>query len=373
MRLIAILIAVALTAFGQRHKLEELDTEKPEGKLIHEMGNESDAAKKVALMEQFTQQFPKGEGTAWVLEQLQAAYVKANDTDKIISAGDRLLAIDPDDPEAALQCLKAAEAKKDLAGIKKYSAMTSASARKMAAAPKPSDAEEAKTWEAQASYAKQVDTYTEYALFRAAVESQDPKTTIEFAELLEQRNASSEYLPKVRQAQFVAYRQTGANDKAIAVAEKTLATDQSNEDMMLVVADHYLQTKKEPEKVHTYSAKTVAVMNAKPKPEGMTDADWTARKSLVLGLAHYMSGKLYYNETKYSPADQELRAALPLLESNAALKAEVLFLLGFANYTLERPQDAANYYKACAALRSPFQATATKNLAGIHAKYQGIK
>ena len=56
------------------------------------------------LLEQFASEFPKHEGTAWVLEQLQQIYVKANDTDKIIAAGDKLLALDPDDPEAALQC-----------------------------------------------------------------------------------------------------------------------------------------------------------------------------------------------------------------------------------------------------------------------------
>ena len=63
--------------------------------------------------------------------------------------------------------------------------------------------------------------------------------------------------------------------------------------MLLVVADSYLQQKKEPEKVHAYSAKIVEIMSAKPKPEGASDADWTARKNLVTGLAHYMSGKLY--------------------------------------------------------------------------------
>ena len=36
-----------------------------------------------------------------MLEQLQAVYVKADDSDKIIATGEKLLALDPDDPEAA--------------------------------------------------------------------------------------------------------------------------------------------------------------------------------------------------------------------------------------------------------------------------------
>src|SRR5215467_5632291 len=121
MRTLAILIALALPIFGQRHKPPDVDTEKPEGKLLQEIGQENDVAKKTALMEQFVQQHPKGDATTWVLEQLQTAYIKAGDPDKILSAGDRLLAADPDDTEGALQNLKAAEAKKDAALIKKWS------------------------------------------------------------------------------------------------------------------------------------------------------------------------------------------------------------------------------------------------------------
>ena len=114
-------------------------------------------------------------------------------------------------------------------------------------------------------------------------------------------------------------------------------------------------------------------MAAKPKPEGMSDADWNNRKTLVTGLAHYMSGKLYYVEKNYGKADTELRAALPMAESNANMKPEVLFFLGFANYQLKKPQDAANFYKACAAIKSQFQASAQKSLLGIKNEYRGIQ
>ena len=257
--------------------------------------------------------------------------------------------------------------------IKKYSALTSAAARKMAAAPQPKEADEQANWKAAVEYAKQVDGYTAYALYRAALETRDPKVTIDFAETLRRQNPQSEYAGKVVQPLFVAYRQSNDNAKALALAEQVLATDQSNEDMLLVVADSYAQQKKEPEKVHAYSAKIVEVMAAKPKPEGMADADWLARKNLVIGLAHYMSGKLYYAESNFAKADVELRAALPLVEGNANLKPEVLYLLGFANYKLDKPQDAANYYKACAALKSPMQSLAAKNLLGIKNQYHGIQ
>jgi len=368
-----ILLAAALTAFGQRHRIDSVDTEKPGGKLLQQALQENDPARKAAALELFANQFPKDPATAAVLEMLQGIYVKTSDPDKVIATGERLIAVDPDDPEPALQSLKAAEARKDLTLIKKWSNITSGNARKMAGAPQPSEADQVETWKQNVDYAKQVDNYADYALFRAAVESRDPKVTIDFLETLEQRSPQSEYVTKGRESLFVAYRQSGSADKALALAERVLATDQSNEDMLLVVTDHYLQSKTEPEKVHAYSAKIVELMAAKAKPQGASDADWTARKNLVVGLAHYMDGKLYYNEGRFPQADQELRRALPLVEGNATLKPEVLYLLGFANYKLEKPQDAADFYKECAAIKSAFQATAAKNLQGIKTQYHGIR
>ena len=381
MRKLAILIAFAVAAFGQRHKLEEVDAEKPEGKLLQQILQETDTGKKAALMEQFAQQYPKLDASAWILEQLQRIYVKANDPDKTIAAGEKLLAIDSDDPEAALQCLKASEAKKDPALIKKWSATTYVNAHKAASAPKPAEADKAESWKNEVDYAKQVEAYSDYALYRAALESRDPKLTIDLAETLEKQDPKSEYVPKLQETLFVAYRQAQNNEKALGIAEKVLATDQSNEDMLLVAADHYLQTKKETEKVHLYSAKIVEVMAAKPKPEGVSDADWNARKTQVTGLAHYMSGKQYSLENKFAQTDQELRKALPLVDASpglASLKPEVLFLLGLADYKLagstpEKAQESANYFRQCAALKSPFQTTAATNLKRIMTEYHGIK
>jgi tetratricopeptide (TPR) repeat protein len=373
MRTLAILIVFACTALGQRHKLEEVDAEKPEGKLLQQFLQENDEAKKTALMEQFAAEYPKLETTAWVLEQLQGIYVKANQPDKIIATGQKLLAMDPDDPEAALHCLKAAEAKKDVPQILAFSAKTSANARKIATSPQPKEADAVETWKHQVEYAKQVDTYADYALYRAALESRESKTTVALIEALQQRSPQSEYTAKSYETLFVAYRQAGANDKAVALAEKVIATGEPNEDMLLVVADNYSQQKKEPEKVHQYSARIVELMSKKNKPEGVSEADWNSRKNLVMGLARYMSGKLYEIQNKHAQADTELRAALPLVEGNANLKPEVLFYLGQANYRMEKIQEAVNFFRQCAALQSPFRGQATKNVQVIQAQYRGIK
>lgn len=379
MRKLALFLAFALSAFSQRHKLEEVNSALPEGSLLQQVLREDDASRKVALMEQFAQQFPKAQSTPWVLEQLQAAYAKANDPDKTIATGEKLLALDPGDPGAPLECLKASEARKDYPGIRKWSDMASANARRAAAASQPSDPQQAASWKDAVDYARQVDTYADYALYRAALEAADPKLIIDLSEDLRARSPQSDYAGKVAQPLFAAYRRANANDKALGLAEQSAAAGQADEDMLLVVADRYLQEKREPEKVHAYSAKIIEIMNAKPKPEGVADADWAARKALVMGLAYYMDGKLYYSQDQFAPADRELRQALSLVETNAALKPEVLFLLAHSNYKLasvkapERAQDAANYFRQCAAIKSPYQTTAAANLKRIQSEYHGVK
>ena len=376
MRVFVIWIALSAAAFGQRHKAPvEVDAEKPQGKLMQQFMQESDEGKKFALYEQFATEFPTDEHAAWVLEQIQAHYVKANQPDQVIAAGDKLLAVDPDDPAAAFQALQAAETKKDVVLIRKYSDIASRNARKVMTASPASTDGDAKN---ETEYAKQVATQADYALYAAAVESRDPKVTIELGQALVARSPETEYVAKMREPLFVAYRQSGANAKAVEFAEKTLAREQTNEDMLLVVADAYLQQKKEPEKVHAYSAKIVEIMSAKPKPEGASDADWTHRKNTIVGLAHYMNGKQYEAENKHAQADQELRKALPLIDTTPALKPETLFLLGLANYKLasgkpERAQEAANFFRSCAAIQSPFAPVAAKNLKSIQTEYHGIK
>jgi tetratricopeptide (TPR) repeat protein len=375
MRLSTAVLALVLAAgvsFAQRHKVN-INTETPEGQLLQQIGQESDEAKKTALLEQFVAKYPKHDSIGWVYAQLQPAYLKAGQFDKALDTGEKLLAMDPDDLETAHQNLKAAEAKKDPDLVRKWSNQTSQIAQKVAASAKPKEEDEVEDWKKRVDFAKQVNTYTEYSLYATALQTPDPRKKIELIEALQQRAPQSEYLAKSQPALFLAYRQAGDNDKAVAVAEKVLATDQSNEDMLLVVADSYLQKKREPDRVLAYSAKMIEVMNGKPKPEGVSDADWEGRKKLILGLGHWMTGKLYFGQNKYSLADKSLRQALPFVDSNTELKADTLFHLALANYKMEKIQDAVDFNKACAAIKSRYQAQAAKNLAAIRSQYRGVK
>jgi hypothetical protein len=375
MKTIATLFALALAAapgWTQCHKLAEINTASPEGQLLQKAGLEEDAAKKLALQEEFATQYPQHEAAGWVYEQLLNGYVNSKEAGKALAVGEKLAGMPPECVEDAQQTLKAAEMKKDPDLVLKWSAKTAELARKVVASAQPQDADEVENWKARVDYARQVNTYTEYALYAMALGTADPKKQVALIESLQQRNAKSEYFAKAVDTLFVAYQKSGAADKAVSFAQQIAATGSPSEDMLLVLTDDAAK-KKDGEQVHAYSAKLVEVTSSKPKPEGVADADWTKRKNTILGLAYSMNGKQYLNDGKLAEADEELRKSLPLVEENVGLKTEVLFYLGLANYKMEKVQDAFNFFKACAAVKSPFQAQATKNLTAIRTQYHGIK
>jgi tetratricopeptide (TPR) repeat protein len=359
-RLLCLGMAIALAAFAQQ-KIGTVNAETPEGQLLQQIGQEQDPAKKLGMLEKFAADFGKHEAAGWVYSQLQEGYLKAGQPDKALEWGEKLAARDPDDLSAAHQNLKAAEARKDPDAVKKWSNLTSQLAVKVAASTKPADEDEVEHWKARVDFAKQVNTYTEYSLYAMALQITDPAKRVELAEALLQRSPQSEYMKKLAGVEFAALRQLNDNARAMAVAERVLATDQTNEDMLIFAANQYMEQKRDPDKVIAYSAKVVELMNTKPKPEGVSDAEWEVKKTTLTGLAHFFAGSTYFNEKKYKEADAELRTAIPQVGGNEQLKAAVLFYAGLNANSLGNKNDALLFNTQCAAIKSQFQGQAMKN------------
>ena len=367
-------LMASVSLMAQRHKLT-INAETPEGALLQQIGTEADAAKKTELMEQFTEKFPKHEAAAWVYAQLAPAYLKANQPDKSMAAAEKLLALDPGDVEIAHGALKAAEAKKDPDGIRKWAVITSDAARKMVASPQPKDEDEVEEWKRLVDFSKQVDTYTEYSMYAAALQTTDARKRIELFETIEKRNPQSQYVQQSLEPYLAALTMAGEKAKAAQVAEKAASSANAGEDVILAAASGAYEAKNF-EKASGYSEKLIALLNSKPKPETMAEADWHKKKNLMLGVAYWMNGVIQSNAGRWVEADKTLRTALPLSEENKALAAEALFHLGLANYKLgDKPQDskrileALQFNQRCAAIPGPFQAQARKNIAAIRSQY----
>jgi DNA-binding SARP family transcriptional activator len=373
----AVLLVTALAAplaLAQRHQVGAHNPDAPEGRLLQQIQDEQDEAKKLPLLEQFAAQYSKDEGIAWVYEQLVAAYAKAGQSDKVLETGQKLIALDPGHVPAAQDCLKAAEAKKDPALVLKWSATTSEMARKVVASPQPTDEDAVEGWKRDVDYSRQVDIYTEYALYSALLQTTDPKMRIQLAEALQARNPQSQYIPQMAQPLFLAYAQAGQNEKALAFAEACLSANRASEEMLLALAQSYMD-KKQPDQAIATSQQAIQAADTKQKPEGVDPAAWETWKTQIKGRAEWMSGVSYAAQNKWALADKSLRAALPSMQADKPMLAQALFFLGLANYRLaaggqtERARDALRFSEQCAAIPGPFQASARTNVKAIRSEY----
>lgn len=367
---LALVILSATEAFAAKRKLS-VDIDTPEGKLLKQLTDEADPAKKLAGMEEFATKHPAHESATWVLGEMTTAYLKANQFDKALTAGEKVFIADPDDLPIAQEILKAAEGTKNPAHIRKWAVATSDAARRIAASPKPAAEDEVETWKANVNFATHVDKYCDYALFALALQS--PTQRIEIGELLATRSPASEYNKQLLPQMFIAYQQAGNHAKALAIAEQEAANDD-----MLIYAASKAYEQKDKAKATKYANALLEHLATKPAPQGIAEADWTRNKNLKLGLAHWMLGVLASNDQKWAEADTNLRAALPLIKDNKDLAAETLFHLGLANYRLgdtKKPEktrivDALKFSNQCAAIPSPYQAPARKNAAAIRTQYR---
>lgn len=189
------LLSLATAALGGQRQGVTINTATPEGRLLQQVSDESDDAKKVALMDQFLTQYPKHEEAVWVYSQMVTSCAKLGQFDKAMAAAEKVLAQDPADMETAFAAVKAAEAKKDPDAVRKWAAQASDLARKVAQAPKGGE-EDDDAYKHRVDSAKHLDTYTEYALLAAAQQAPEAAKKVELLKTLEERAPESTYLSR---------------------------------------------------------------------------------------------------------------------------------------------------------------------------------
>ena len=88
----------------------------------------------------------------------------------------------------------------------------------------------------------------------------------------------SEYLAQMRTSHTTVVRQVDI-EEAVASAEVQFQKGEFNEDLLLMVATHYMQKRKENAKIIAYSQKLLEIIETKTKPEEISEADWDDQKA----------------------------------------------------------------------------------------------
>jgi tetratricopeptide (TPR) repeat protein len=368
---IGVLACLVQPGLAQRYHANA-NPDSPEGRFLDLIELQSDGARRLALIEQFPQRFPGHPAVSWAYEQLQIAAMQASDWDKALAFGERLAQINPDDMEVAQLNIKAAESKGDRTTGKLWTDYLSRIVQRTLESPPPKDPELIEKWKKQTAYAAQLAAQDEYALYKKALDSADPREQIKLLDDLLKQNSDTTYLPQALVIYLNAYRALGDSDNAMRIAEKIVKSDPSNEDALLTVTEGYLRRGAASDKVLAYSARLIGLMPTKKKPAVVRQEDWEKKKAYYIGTAHWMMGNIYINQKRFGLADSALRAALPLLPQNHPSYGSILFYLGWSNYKLEHYVEAVRFFKRCMAIPGQFQELAIKNLSAIRNE-QGIQ
>jgi hypothetical protein len=211
--------------------------------------------------------------------------------------------------------LKQAVEKKDVAAVRKLAPETSKAARQIIDNKQPEGMDKA-TWDEQLAHAKEIDVYTEYALYATAIQS-PAATTAELLGLLEQQNPKSKYLVEGGYARyFSALSAAGQGAKVNDAADRAIAALPDNADLLTMVADRALSGQQF-DRAITLSRRLIGT-----------------GKNLNRG--YYILGLASNAKNDFAEGNKALRAALPLVKGNDNMTGMVLFNLGVANYQLGR-------------------------------------
>jgi len=273
-----------------------------------------------------------------------------------------LIVAAPDSLDDSLQNLKDAVSKKDTAQIKPLAVTTLDAANKVIAGPAP----ETEIDKAQVEQAREAKDFAEYALYSTALEA-EPADRVDLFATLEEKSPASKYLNDGYVYYFQALNQTGASAKIQPIVEKAIKSLPASPDVLAALLDLAAQ-KQQNDKAVGYAQRLIAALGKRSKSEIMPDAEWQKKKLAMLGRAHLVCGVIYVAQTHYYRADQELRAALPLVKGDDQQTATVLFNLGVADYQLgstgldkSKVLEAMRYSQQCAGIKSQYQDQAAHN------------
>ena len=334
----------------------------PEDAAIQEMTKESDADKRLALVQDFLQKFPANPmAVAYGNVQISQYYSAKGDNAQALAYGDKAVAAAPGDLDILGSQANLALQLKNHAKVVDYAARGGMALLGIAKQPKPaemSDPDFAARIEQEQASAQPASEYLEGLAVNAIASEPDSKQKVEEVEKFVAAFPKSKYEPQVEEDAVVALEQMHDTSRLAAYGQRAVAANPDNPSLLSLLASALVETPTYFDRGMEYARKAIALAKA-----DAPDAD-TNRK-LAAGTAHTALGFGLMKQEKNPAAIAELKTAVALLKEDPVGSQKASYFLAFAYAKTKNYAEARQILNKLAATAGPFQQPARELLAKV--------
>jgi tetratricopeptide (TPR) repeat protein len=177
---------------------------------------------------------------------------------------------------------------------------------------------------------------------------------IQVGEQYLQKYPSGHYAEQVYARLANSYFQKQQLDKMYAAGDKALAINPNDVSVLVlvgwVIPHNYDPNDPESErrlaKAETYEKHALEILATMPKPDNITDEQFSKAKSASLAQAHSGLGLVYFRQQQFDKAVTEMQQAVKLDPTPDSVD---LYILGVSLNQLKRYSEAADAFQKCAA------------------------
>lgn len=368
-RIVPLVLALCSTlALAQLDKIV-IPAGTPEDQALTAISNEQDAQKKLAGYQDFVQKFSLNPAAvAYGNWQIAQTYQTTGDLHKALEYGDKALAASPHNLDILVSQANLAQALKDNAKLVEYACKGGEAYNKLDKQAKPeamSDQDFASRVAEDKSSARNSYEFLEAAAFNAIGDEKDPKKRMSYIESFGSAFPKSRFESSLAQLTAYTLGPGQLNDpvRLVSYGEKTLASDPTNMNVLLFMADHYADESSAGAltKSVSYAQKVIDLAKA-----DAPDADRS--RKLSGGLAESTLGFALMKQDKTLAAVGHLKSASDLLKGQDDVAyATALYRLGFAYAKLNKVADAKLVLNEAVKIPGPLQQPSQDLLTKVNA------
>jgi hypothetical protein len=329
----------------------------PEDHDLQEISNEQDAAKKLAMYQDFVKKYSSNPAAvAYGNWQISQAYQTSGDLNKALDYGDRALAGASRNLDILVSQASISQQAKDNTKLIDYAAKGGAVCNSIGKQAKPADmSDEAFSHQVaeEKSAAQNNCDFLESAGFNVIAGENDAKSRMAEIEKYSAAFPDSKFQDQVSSYAMYTLGPGQLNDQTrlFAYGEKVLAANPNSLPALLLLAGTYVDSAQPGSvgKAISYSQKAIAVAKA-------DEPDADKSRKLSAGMAHSTLGYAYMKQDKTPAAIPELKSAAGLLKGQDDQQyAIALYRLGFAYAKLNRVNEARDVLTEGAKISGPVQ------------------